>query len=507
MIWLTRLLPGLDRRERDMWTSQGNPMPHLRLRRVALLVFVIVMVAGCTSPASDGVESTTTPLVASTGTTYVVQRGRIVRTLELDGRMVPTEETLLHFVTSGYVRQVYVQQGEQVSAGSLLAELDAGDLRNQTARAEAALNAAQEALSEAEQRRKDEIAGAELDLEVAQARLSESEEANAYEVAQTELALQVEEGKLGRLKALDASYAADTARALANLEYARAQAAGGLIDPNLAQRDLKVAQAEYERATANQSVNKSDISVQEIVVSQAEAEVERLREGVGSLLALEVQRAQQEVETLQGSGIDTTLRDEVDQAGLTLDRLREQLATAQIYAPVDGQVVYLLVYPGAPVEAYQTVLVVADPTQLEVQAAASDEQLRSLFQGQQVSVSPRTNSSQAYNATVRCLPYPYGACENVGDPAGSDQSLRIELADGANPLQMGALVRVTIDLEEKEDVLWLPLEAIRTFQEQDFVLVVEDGRQRRVNVTLGVRGQDRVEILDGLEDGQLVVKP
>jgi HlyD family secretion protein len=37
------------------------------------------------------------------------------------------------------------------------------------------------------------------------------------------------------------------------------------------------------------------------------------------------------------------------------------------------------------------------------------------------------------------------------------------------------------------------------------VLVVRDGRVERVAVTLGLRGDDRIEIAQGLEPGALVV--
>ncbi|UCC61429.1 MAG: secretion protein HlyD, partial [Anaerolineae bacterium] len=59
--------------------------------------------------------------------------------------------------------------------------------------------------------------------------------------------------------------------------------------------------------------------------------------------------------------------------------------------------------------------------------------------------------------------------------------------------------------EEKDDVLWLPPAAIRTFQGREFVIVQEADRQRRADVQIGIESQDRVEILEGLEEDQIVV--
>ncbi len=66
-------------------------------------------------------------------------------------------------------------------------------------------------------------------------------------------------------------------------------------------------------------------------------------------------------------------------------------------------------------------------------------------------------------------------------------------------------MRVTVILERKTDVLWLPPAAIRTFSGRKFVVIEEDGRQRRVDVVVGIESEDRVEIIEGVEEGQVVV--
>ena len=69
----------------------------------------------------------------------------------------------------------------------------------------------------------------------------------------------------------------------------------------------------------------------------------------------------------------------------------------------------------------------------------------------------------------------------------------------------GDIIRITIVLEQKPDVLWLPPAAIRTFEGRKFVVVQENAGQRRVDVKLGIESEDRVEIASGLTEGQIVV--
>jgi hypothetical protein len=65
----------------------------------------------------------------------------------------------------------------------------------------------------------------------------------------------------------------------------------------------------------------------------------------------------------------------------------------------------------------------------------------------------------------------------------------------------------TVVLEVREDVLWLPPDAIRTLQGRPVVTVLEGTRQHRVEVGTGIETQDRIEITSGLTEGQLVVIP
>ena len=72
---------------------------------------------------------------------------------------------------------------------------------------------------------------------------------------------------------------------------------------------------------------------------------------------------------------------------------------------------------------------------------------------------------------------------------------------------IGDRLRITIELERVDDALWLPPQAVRTFEGRSFVVAQENGAQRRIDVRLGIRSDDRVEILDGLTDGQIVIAP
>jgi multidrug efflux pump subunit AcrA (membrane-fusion protein) len=73
--------------------------------------------------------------------------------------------------------------------------------------------------------------------------------------------------------------------------------------------------------------------------------------------------------------------------------------------------------------------------------------------------------------------------------------------------ELGDLVKVTVVIQRKEDTLWVAPQAIRTFEGRQFVVLQDGNAQRRVDVKLGILGEDQIEILSGLTEGQVVVSP
>ena len=161
------------------------------------------------------------------------------------------------------------------------------------------------------------------------------------------------------------------------------------------------------------------------------------------------------------------------------------------------------------VDAYIPVIIVGDPSELEVTADIPDRDLRELAEGMPATAVSVGAPGDVIDAQIRRLPYPYGGggrTEGVGE---EDTSTRVSLDMAAvgDELELGDLVRITVVLERKDDVLWLPPVAIRTFEGREFVVVQDGEAQRLVDVKVGIESEDRVEIEEGLTDGQIVLGP
>ena len=433
------------------------------------LVVILIAAAGCTGAPAPEV-ATPTPLptpIVPVNPTYRVQRGEVVRKVQFTGRIEPLVLEELFFRTSGFVGAIHVDRGEWVEAGDLLAEIETHDLQNQLAQAKAEL--------EAEQLRNEQrIAEAEENLRLAEMRLSRIEADTpdaqvtiarvALERAQTAL----EDAQEAYQVVLDQPWLPDPERAL--------EAATRRVHE--AELTLEVARAEYHRALQARSVHAWDVQIQE----------------------QEVERARRKVEELE-VGID------VKSAQLTVSRLEAQLADAQVVAPFDGLVLSVSLVEGSGVEAYKPVMTVGDPAELEVSAYLPGTEVADLAERMPATIVLDRRPGEEISGHIRRLPISRGG---AGGGAGAEDRdtyihVALDVAAAEAGFELGDIARVTVMLERRDDVLWLPPPAIRTFEGRKFVVIQEGDAQRRVDVKVGIQTEDRVEIEEGLTEGQVVI--
>jgi multidrug efflux pump subunit AcrA (membrane-fusion protein) len=156
------------------------------------------------------------------------------------------------------------------------------------------------------------------------------------------------------------------------------------------------------------------------------------------------------------------------------------------------------------VEAFRAYAEVSNYDQLELSANLAGDEMLELEEGMPVTVELVNRPGETYQGYIRSLPF-----GTLTDSSENDESTRIALEVDPEEagLDSGDLMRVTVVLEHRENVLWLPPQAIRVFEGRNFVVVQEEGFQQRVDVKLGIESDDRIEIEDGLEEGQVVIAP
>ena len=408
--------------------------------------------------------------------TYKVQRGSIADEVKFTGRIAPVTEEELFFRNDGRVAKVNVKQGDKVKKGDLLAELEIGDLLNQLAQTQVNLQQAELQLKSAETKNAEQREEAEIALAVAKLRL-----------AQIKLQDPSPSVKIATVNRDRAAVAVQLAQAAYDwrAQWPGVAGSGEALQLQQATFDYDIAKAQYDQAVQNQKSWELDVQIAEQNVRAAELALSKI-----------------------GATVDPVLAQEVAKAKLVVDRLQAQVADARLVAPFDGEVTLVAAYAGRSVTAYRPAISIAAPGELEISAELTSDTMQKLSIGQQATIILVNYPTKEYHGAIRRLPYPYGTGGSTSvSTAEEDRSTRISIDDADVALEKGSLVRVTVTLQKKDNVLWLPPAAIRTFQGKDFVLVIDGEGQRRMPVKVGIKGEDRVEIIEGVDEGQVVVGP
>ena len=455
-----------------------------------------VLCMALTLAACNGTGGRATPTLVPTPITvekpvYTVQRGTVTEVVQLTGRVTPVQQENLYFRSDGVVMEVLVQTGDSVEANTVLARLDEPEqYQANVAATELAYLQAQRNLEQVTLDMPIKLAEAKLALEEASAELDKAQaavDALSYprvvdsltlEKFRTDFAMAEQRLNMAQTRYDDLSDrpVTDSSRAAAlnTLIEARRQNYLALINLNWAKgeytqeeidrihTELDLAKANYDKAGAEVALWEADNPTSELAMAEL------------------------------------TLAD----AEARLTMAQRALEAVELRAPFAGEILSLGIAPGSSVSAFQSVITLADPGQLEIRAIPETDDLVKLSVGQEAVIRLSSQSGQDLAAKITSLPL----ANSVSTiETGIDSSVHLQLEDKTMPLTLGEAAVAVITIDQREDVLWLPPAALRSFQGETFVYVEAGGVQRRVNVTVGLRSADRVEIVYGLEEGQTVI--
>jgi len=177
-------------------------------------------------------------------------------------------------------------------------------------------------------------------------------------------------------------------------------------------------------------------------------------------------------------------------------KAQEALATANIkldetrfVAPFDGIVGAFKVREGAQVQAGDQIVAFYDPSELIIEFDIPSSLLNTMTTSQKVIVNEKV------------LPLTY--VQKMIDP---DTHMSPAFLEFSCP---SCIIGTNIDLDlvtlERQKVLTIPFEAVFLRGGKDFVYVVREDKANLAPVTLGVREKERVEVTEGLNEGDLVI--
>jgi len=230
--------------------------------------------------------------------------------------------------------------------------------------------------------------------------------------------------------------------------------------------------------------------------------LEQMQEQGRSATEIEIQKLKVELaqmdfdELMESMGIDPN--------AVVTDELDAQVAQARAFSPADGTIISAVAV-GRKVGPTTPAFVLGDPNKLEVVAdlGSGDEQVREMYEGMPVIVTVDAKTGVELKGTISQLPSPYG----TGSSEERVIRVLLDAEPSADTYQSGDKVMVKLVLASKDDILWLPPEAVRSAGGRTFVIVNSESGPKRVDIEIGLQTRDMIEIVTGLTEGQVVVGP
>jgi RND family efflux transporter MFP subunit len=233
------------------------------------------------------------------------------------------------------------------------------------------------------------------------------------------------------------------------------------------------------------------------------------------LTLIQYERAQAHTAKLQArESMSTTLaiqelqvemaRNGVERARLRSAWASEQVSSTLLIAPLSGVIVSIEKRPGDEVGAYEAIGTIADPSELWVVATVLEEDVDRITPGRPAEVRFDLYPSRAYTGTV---------LQMVGHSTMWQGNGAQEVTIAFDRTQVvPAVFRMSADVNipgrSREEVLLVPTDAILTIGGRAHVeAVTEDGDVERIEIQTGITDGVNVEILSGLQEGQVIRMP
>jgi HlyD family secretion protein len=452
------------------------------------------------------------------------------------GNVIPFQTANISPKTAGRVARLFVEQGDRVTQGQKIAQMENAELQAGFAQAQANVQQAQANLNKAKNgSRPEEIVQAKAKLDRAQANLNKAKNGNRpEETAQVQAKLAQAQANLNlsrsiapqQIEQATAQVASATAKlrlAQANVDRYRSLKAAGAI----AQEKLDQSIADYQTARANlldaqqkrqqaRNSSQSEIVQRQAAVTEAQQALKASQlgsrsEDVASLVAQVEQDQSAYQQAKNGSRPEDIAQftAALAVANAQLDSARSQFTDSTVVAPFAGLITQRYASIGAfvtPTTSASTstsatsTSIVALAKDMEIKAKVPEVDIGKIKVGQKVEITADAFSDKPFQGTVRLV-----APEAVVEQNVTSFEVRIALDTGKEVLKSGMNVNAIFSGKRTNNALTVPTVAISSKRGQTGVYIPGENNEPIFKpLKVGASVRDKVQVLEGLKSGDRV---
>jgi len=203
---------------------------------------------------------------------------------------------------------------------------------------------------------------------------------------------------------------------------------------------------------------------------------------------------------------------ELDLEREKLTRLEGQIERARLRAPCDGYVVYAQkdhdeppIGPGTEVREREDILAIPSSSGMRVEAKLHESVLKQVEPGLPCAIRVDALPGVTLSGRVAFVAMLPDQNSRWSNPNLRLYRCQIEVLDGHPGLRPGMSTQLEILVEELDDALYVPVQAVFRDGERTLSFVDDDGTPEAHAVRVGRYNELWVQVLEGLEEGQTVL--
>lgn len=471
-----------------------------RRTRIILAIVAVVVIGGIVAYFALASRGTGPEVDTATAT-----KTKLAVTVTASGKVQSGVEADVFPPTAGTLEDVYVSDGATVTAGEKIAQMDTAPLELQVAQAQAGLSQAKAQLAAIDQQEAGpaDLSAARANVAAAQAsyKAAKVQAANVGDAGPSSAQINAAEAGTAAAKtaydnaaAVYAAYPSDDATK-AILAAQKDQAYAGYLSAKAAEDQLKNTDLAGAKAQAQAGVGQAYAALK-----GAEAQLAKLNSAdTGSARAAAeagVKQASEALALAQSNLEKATLTAPID--GVVI--FNNPAAAAAAAAGASGAGAGGKPGKGSAVSPGSAPFTVVDLTALKFTAEVDEADVERVNVGMNAKVTLDSFPGEEFTTTVvRINP--------VAQPTatgGTVFEVELALGDTTKDVLIGMKGDATIEVSSQAGALTIPVEALFSEGGTDYVYVVENGKLKKTEITVGATTDTEVEVLEGLSPGDVV---
>jgi len=478
-----------------------------RLKPMLAIALPILLIATVAAVKWSGGEDATENIP-----TFEVKRGPLTISIDASGTIKALDQEVITCKVKGEGGRegggvtilTLVPEGTRVQKGDLLIELDSSSFEDQLVAEQITLQTAETTLISATETLAVGKSLAESDLEKAQLTLDFAEQdLDKYEKGDYLNELTDAKSQIV-VKEEAAQQAADKYKWSEQL----------FAEKYISETELKADELALSRTNLDVQLAKSQLQLlMEFTYKRQMAQLKSDQWQAKMALDRAGRKAKADVVLLEAALLEAEAN--LERQKEVVKKLQTNIANTMIYAPADGMVVYATSQDhhrgntepldvGQQVRERRELIHLPTSDKVKAEVKVHESSMRKVKVGLPVVVTVDALAERAFTGKVVKIAMLPDAQMVWLNPDLKIYTTEIHIDGDNSDLRTGMSCRASIVIDQYEDVIYIPVQAVVRIGEQPTVYVIADGKDQTRNVEIGLDNNRMVHIISGLEPGERV---